>query len=70
MSEIWTDVAALRLGQVIRKEEIGNIVEIVNGVLDTPATAEEVVAFRSATITNLGTSAQAIADFLVKEVEA
>ena len=70
MSEIWTDVAASRLGRVIRKEEIGNIVEIVNGVLNTPAVADEVVTFRAATITNLGTSAQAIADFLVKEVEA
>ncbi len=67
MSEIWTDAAAPRLGKVVGKSEIGEIVKIVNGVLNTPAAANEVAAFRAATITNLGTSAQAIADFLVKE---
>ena len=69
MSEIWTDVAAPRLGRVVGKKEIGEIVQIVNGVLNTPAAADEVVAFRTSTITNLGTSAHAIAEFLVKEAE-
>ncbi len=67
MSEIWTDAAAPRLGKVVGKSEIGEIVKVVTDVLNTPATADDIIAFRTATITNLGTSAQAIADFLVKE---
>ena len=67
MSEIWTDIAAPRLGKVVGKNEIGEIVKVVTDVLNTPATADDIIAFRTATITNLGTSAQAIADFLAKE---
>ena len=70
MSEIWTDVAAPRLGRVLEKKSIGDLVDIVQGMFDTPAAVDEVIAFRTATITNLGTSARAIADFLVKETEA
>ncbi len=69
MSEIWTDIAAPRLGRVIDKDGVGGIVEVVKSVLDTPAASDEVIAFRTTTITNLGISAKAIADFLVKEVE-
>ena len=67
MSEIWTDIAAPRLGRVLGKDDVGDIVGVVHSVLDTPAAADDVIAFRTDTITNLGTSAQAIADFLVKE---
>ncbi len=69
MSEIWTDVAAPRLGRVLGKDDIGDIVGVVRSVLDIMSTSDEVIAFRAATITNLGTSAHAIAEFLVKEAE-
>lgn len=64
MSEIWTDVAAKRLGRVLGHGDIGNIVTIVGEVLKGGA-AEGVRQFRDETITNLGCAAKAVVDQLV-----
>lgn len=64
MSEIWTDVAARRLGRVIGHDDIGNIVPIVKDVLAS-GSGESLVSFRTDTITNLGCSAKAVVDELV-----
>ena len=64
MSEIWTDVAAKRLGRVLGHGDVENVGDIVKEVLAS-GTAEGVKEFRDETITNLGTSAKAIVDELV-----
>lgn len=64
----WVDVAAPKLGRVLNHESIASIVPIVKEVLAS-GRASDVLAFRSETITNLGSSAQAIVDVLVKEAE-
>lgn len=64
MSEIWTDSAAKRIGRVLGHRDIENIVAIVGDVL-TGDGEEDVRRFRDETITNLGTSAKAIANQLV-----
>jgi len=66
-SEIWTDAAAPCLGRVVGKDAVHDIVAVVRDVLASPSAADDVIAFRNATITNLGTSAKSIADFLVTE---
>ena len=68
MSEIWTDAAARRIGRVIGHDGVGAMVDIVREVLSGGA-AEGVLKFRDETITNLGSSARAIADFLVSEAK-
>ena len=68
MSDIWTDSAAKRLGKVLGHYEIEDIVQIVGEVLSGGA-SEGVRRFRDETITNLGTSAKAIADQLVSLAE-
>lgn len=68
MSEIWTDQAAKRLGRVLTHADIGEIATIVKDVLQAGA-AQDIEAFRAETITNLGTSAKAIAAALVEEVK-
>ena len=64
MSEIWTDVAAKRLGRVVGHGDIADIVSIVKEVLESGA-AEGVRRLRDETIANLGTSAKAVVDELV-----
>ena len=64
MSEIWTDVAAKRLGRVLGHGDIGKIVTIVWEVLKGGA-VEGVRQLRDETITNLGYSAKAVVDQLV-----
>ena len=65
MSEIWTDMAAERLGRVIGHDDIGNIVPIVREVLMSGA-AGNVRKFRDETIVNLGSSAKAVVDWLLE----
>lgn len=65
---LWTDEAAAKLGRVLGLKDVDQIVQVVGEVLSSGARSD-VLDFRSATITNLGTSAQAIADVLIKEVE-
>ena len=67
MSEVWTDVAAKRLGRIIGHGDIENVVDIVKEVLESGA-AEGVKKFRDETITNLGTSAKAVVDELMRLV--
>lgn len=62
----WVDEAAPKLGRVLNHESIAFIVPIVKEVLAS-GRASDVLAFRSETITNLGSSAKAIVDVLVKE---
>ena len=64
MSEIWTDVAAKRLGRVLGHEDVGNIVEIVESVLASGA-VDGVRKLRDETIANLGGSAKAVVDELM-----
>lgn len=64
MSEIWTDVAAEKLGQVVEHERISNIVQIVSDVLQNGG-GGVVRSFRDETITNLGCSAKAIVEKLL-----
>ena len=64
-SEIWTDVAAGRLGRVLNHNNIASLPEVVRDILSTGPTS--VREFRDATISNLGTSAKAIVDVLLKE---
>lgn len=65
MSEIWTDIAAPRLGRVLTHVDLKNVVPIVKDVLAAgPASVRD---FRDATITNLGSSAKAIADYLISK---
>lgn len=68
MSEIWTDSAARRLGRVLTHADVADIVSIVKDVLQSGA-ANDIKAFRDETMSNLGTSAKAIVDALVEEVE-
>ena len=65
-SEIWTDVAAGRLGRVLGHDDISALPDIVKDILSTGSTS--VREFRDQTISNLGTSAKAIVDILMKEV--
>ena len=65
-SEIWTDVAAGRLGRVLGHNDISALPDIVKDILSTGSTS--VREFRDQTISNLGTSAKAIVDILMKEV--
>lgn len=69
MSEIWTDSVVNRLGRVVGHESIGNIAEIVNEIVSTDRTYEELQRFRDEVITNLGTSAKVIVDKLLSFVE-
>lgn len=69
MGEIWTDVAAPRLGHVINHDTLGTLTETVRNMLDTQSVSDGIADFRSATITNLGQSAQVIVDFLIKKSE-
>ena len=64
MSEIWTDVAAKRLGRVLGHGDVGNIVEIVEAVLASGA-VDGVRKLRDETIANLGSSAKAVVDELM-----
>ena len=68
----WVDDAAPKLGCVLNHETIGSIrgeVErLTSAVLHHPGPSL-LIAFRDETITNLGASAKAIVDVLVKEVE-
>ena len=65
-SEIWTDVAAGRLGRVLGHDDISALPGIVKDILTSGSTS--VREFRDQTISNLGTSAKAIVDILMKEV--
>ena len=67
MSEIWTDTAAGRLGRVLTHADINGIVSIVTEILES-GTANDVRAFKSETISNLGASARAVVDALLEEV--
>lgn len=62
----WVDDAAPRLGRVLNHETIASVVSVVKAVLSDGG-GLDVRAFRRETITNLGTSAKAIADILMKE---
>ena len=64
MGEIWTDVAATRLGRVLGHGDIENVVDIVKEVFASGA-SEGVKRFRDETITNLGMSAKAVVDELI-----
>ena len=68
----WVDDAAPKLGCVLNHETIGSIcaeVEKLTSAVHLHLDSPPLHAFRAETITNLGTSAKAIADVLVKEVE-
>ena len=67
MTEIWTDVAAKRLGRVLGHGDVGDIVEIVKDVLESGA-ADGVKKLRAETIANLGSSAKAVVNALVDYV--
>lgn len=64
MEEIWTDTAAKRLGRVLGHGDIENIVTIVRDVLSSGATTD-IRIFRDETIVNLGSSANAIVDWVL-----
>ena len=66
MSEIWTDLAAPKLGRVLTHADIDSVVLVVGEVLKTGAA--DVRLFRAETITNLGESHKAITEFLQREV--
>ena len=65
-SEIWTDSAAVRIGRVIDHSTVSNLIQTVEEVLKSGP--ESVREFRDATITNLGSSAKAIVDVMIREV--
>lgn len=65
MSEIWTDVVARRLGRVLGHGDVGGIVEIVKDVFESGA-ADGVKKLRDETIANLGSSAKAVVDELMR----
>ena len=67
MSEIWTDTSAGRLGRVLTHADMGGIVATVSEILES-GTANDVRAFKSETISNLGASARAVVDALLEEV--
>lgn len=66
MSEIWTDKAARKLGRVLDHSTICSIVSTVGGVLKDGTMS--IGELRDGTITNLGTSAKAVVNLLLREV--
>lgn len=66
MDGIWTDAAARKLGRVLTRRDMPFVVSVVRDVLRSGAS--DVCAFRAETITNYGTSASSIVDYLVSHV--
>lgn len=70
--EQWVDVAASKLGAVLNHDTIGTLVSEVEGLrlkVEQRNDSNSVITFRNETISNLGSSAKAIVDVLVKEAE-
>lgn len=67
MSEIWTDAAAKRLGRVLGHDDLDGVVPVITSILES-GKVSDVREFRSETIVNLGTSAKAVVDALLEEV--
>ena len=65
--QIWTDAVADKLGRVITHSTISNLSEVIKEMLSPTFNFNFILQLRNQTITNLGTSAQAIVDLLVKE---
>lgn len=68
--EQWVDVAAPKLGAVLDHDTIGTLTDKVKeltSAVHLQSSPSPVVAFRTETISNLGSSAKAIVDVLVKE---
>lgn len=68
--EQWVDVAAPKLGAVLDHDTIGTLVSEVEGLrlkVEQRNDSNSVITFRNETISNLGSSAKAIVDVLVKE---
>lgn len=66
---MWTDDAAPRLGRVLDHDTVDSIVPVVREVLGQGA-SDDVLRFRAETIAHLGTSASAVVDALLAEVDA
>lgn len=70
--EQWVDVAAPKLGAVLDHDTIGTLTDKVKeltSAVHLQSSPSPIVAFRTETISNLGSSAKAIVDVLVKEAE-
>lgn len=70
--EQWVDVAAPKLGAVLNHDTIGTLVGEIEGLrlkVEQRNDSNSVITFRNETISNLGSSAKAIVDVLVKEAE-
>lgn len=68
--EQWVDVAAPKLGAVLNHDSIKTLVETVKDLTSTvhlQPSPSPLTLFRTETISNLGSSARAIVDVLIKE---
>lgn len=64
--EMWTDLAAGRIGRVLTKKDVDSLAAVVEEMLARGV--DSVCSFRDETVANLGFSAKAICDIVVKEV--